>query len=167
MVRNPASSRRHLARSLIVVALAFVLIGCATRPGPEVLAPVAAIPGAKTLPIYVATNRKRAAPTENVFTAERSDALNFAKFVVTVPPNHQPGNIEWPQGASDPRVSFATVDQAALTDAEFRNVVAPLRQSGKRRNVLIFVHGFNNNFQESLYRLAQIDADAGINGTAI
>src|SRR5262245_50085535 len=168
MVRNPASARRHLARSLIVVAFAVVLMGCATRPGPEVLAPVAAVPGAKTLPIYVATNRKRAAPAENVFTAERSDALNFAKFTVAIPPNHQPGNIEWPQGAADPRMSFATVDQAALTETEFRNAVAPPRQiSGKRRNVLIFVHGFNNNFQESLYRLAQIGADAGFGGTPV
>jgi esterase/lipase superfamily enzyme len=132
------------------------------------LVPVAAVPGAKTLPIYVATTRKRATPTGNVFTAERADALNFAKFVVAVPPNHQPGNIEWPQGAADPRISFATVDQAVLTDGEFRNAVAPLRQaSGKRRNVLIFVHGFNNNFQESLYRLAQINADGGIAGTSI
>lgn len=166
MVRNPASSRRHPARSLIVFAFAFVLTGCATRPGPEVLAPVAAVPGARTLPIYVATNRKRAAPTENVFTAERADALNFAKFTVAIPPNHQPGNIEWPQGAADPRMSFATVDQAALTETEFRNAVAPPR-SGKRRNVLIFVHGFNNNFQESLYRLAQIGADAGFGGTPV
>jgi esterase/lipase superfamily enzyme len=169
MLRNPAWAGRRHAHSLIFAALAFVLTGCAsTRPGPEVLAPVAAVPGAKTLPIYVATNRRRAAPAENVFTAERSDALNFAKFVVAVPPNHQPGNIEWPQGAADPRVSFATVDQAVLTDAEFRNAVAPPRQpSGKRRNVLIFVHGFNNNFQESLYRLAQIGADAGVAGTPI
>src|SRR4051794_9331995 len=116
MVRNPAWLGRGSAHSAIFVALAFVLIGCATRPGPDVLAPVAAIPGAKTLPIYVATTRKRAAPTENVFTAERSGTLNFARFVVTVPPNHQPGNIEWPRGTADPRVSFATVDQAVLTD---------------------------------------------------
>lgn len=33
--------------------------------------------------------------------------------------------------------------------------------------MLIFVHGYNNNFQESLYRLAQIGADAGIKGVPI
>ena len=163
MVRNAAWGRRRLTHSLIFVALAFALTGCATgRPGPDVLAPVAAVPGAKTVPIYVATNRKRATPSGNVFTAERSDTLSFAKFVVAIPPNHKTGNIEWPQGAADAPMSFATADQAVLTDAEFRNAVASARQSsGKKRSVLIFVHGFNNNFQESLYRLAQIAADAG------
>ena len=169
MVRNAAWGRRRLTHSLIFVALAFALTGCATgRPGPDVLAPVAAVPGAKTVPIYVATNRKRATPSGNVFTAERSDTLSFAKFVVAIPPNHEAGNVEWPQGAADAPMSFATADQAVLTDAEFRNAVASARQSsGKKRSVLIFVHGFNNNFQESLYRLAQIAADAGFNGTAI
>ena len=166
MVRIPAWTGRRSLYSLIFVALALVSTGCATRPGSDVLAPVAAVPGARTLPVYVATTRKRATPNENMFTSERSDALNFAKFTVAIPPNHQPGNIEWPQGAVDPRTSFATVDQAALTSAEFRNAVA-LPRAGKRRNVLIFVHGFNNNFQESLYRLAQIGADAGFTGTAI
>ena len=141
-------------------------MSCATRPGPEVLAPVAAAPGSKTVPIYVATTRARATPSDNVFTTDRANTLNFAKFVVAVPPNHRPGNIEWPQGAPDPRSSFATLEQAALTDAKFRDAVAPVRH-GKRHNVLIFVHGYNNNFQESLYRLAQIDADAGINGIPV
>src|SRR5262245_47381753 len=151
------------ARWVIIVGLAVALVGCASRPGPEVLAPVATAPDIKALPIYVATTRKRAAPSENVFTAERASALNFAKFVVAIPPNHELGNIEWPQGAPDSRVSFATVGQAVLSAAEFRDAVAPLaRPSQKRHNVLIFVHGFNNNFQESLYRLAQISADGRI-----
>jgi esterase/lipase superfamily enzyme len=170
MLRNLAGAGRRHAYSAIIVALAIELAGCATRPGPEVLVPVATAPGVKTLPIYVATTRKRATPSENVFTAERANTLNFAKFVVAVPPNHQPGNIEWPEGAPDSRVSFATTDQAVLTDAQFRDAVAPLPKSsrpGKKHNVLIFVHGYNNNFQESLYRLAQIYADAGFNGAPI
>jgi len=129
--------------------------------------PVAAASGSKALPIYVATTRKRATSSENVFTAERDNSLNFAKFTVAIPPNHQAGNIEWPHGTPDPRVNFVTVDQALLSPAEFRNAVAPSSSRGKKTNVLIFVHGFNNNFQESLYRLAQIASDAEINGTTI
>jgi esterase/lipase superfamily enzyme len=159
-------SRWTVLGTLILLALT----GCASRPGPEVLAPVAAVPGIKTVPIYVATTRKRAAPSENVFTAERANALNFAKFTVAIPPNHQAGNIEWPKGEPDPRVSFAAIDQAMLDDAEFREGVAPPKQStrrGKKQNVLIFVHGYNNNFQESLYRLAQIVSDAEISSIPI
>jgi esterase/lipase superfamily enzyme len=158
--------RRHL-RS-VVVALAVASAGCATRPGPEVLVPVATAPGVKTMPIYVATTRMRATPTANVFTAERANALNFATFIVAIPPSHQPGNIEWPEGTPDSRVSFATIDQAVLSGADFRNAVAPLSSHrGKKHNVVIFVHGYNNNFQESLYRLAQVGADAGVKGIPI
>jgi esterase/lipase superfamily enzyme len=161
--------RRH-AHFAIAVVLAVALLGCAGRPGPDVLTPVATAPGVKTQPIYVATTRKRAAPSENVFTAEHAGTLNFARFVVAIPPNHQLGNIEWPQGTPDSRVSFATIDQAALSAAEFRDAVAPLPKSSrleKKRNVLIFVHGYNNNFQESLYRLAQLNADAQMSGLPI
>jgi esterase/lipase superfamily enzyme len=164
MLRNLAVGDRRHSQSAIVIVLAVALAGCASRPGPDVLIPVGMTAGIKTIPIYVATTRKRAAPSENVFTTERASTLNFAKFVVGIPPNHQPGNIEWANGTPDPRANFATIDQAVLSDAEFRSAVAPAAKSsgrGKKHNVLIFVHGFNNNFQESLYRLAQIDADSG------
>ena len=168
-LRKLAVGERRHSHSALVIVLAVALVGCASRPGPEVLAPVGMTAGIKTIPIYVATTRKRAAPSENVFTTERANTLNFAKFVVGIPPNHQPGNIEWSNGAPDPRVSFATIDQAVLSDTEFRSAVAPpskIAGRGKKHNVLIFVHGFNNNFQESLYRSAQIGADSGY-GTLI
>ena len=89
-------SRRGIQWGVITL-LAFVLLGCASRPGPEVLTPVAASPGVKTLQIYVATTRERESPSENVFTANRASALNFAKFAVSIPPDHKSGNIEMPR----------------------------------------------------------------------
>ena len=61
----------------------------------------------KTLQIYVATTRERESSSENVFSANLAYALNFARFAVSVPPNHKPGNIEMPteipdQGATLP-----------------------------------------------------------------
>jgi esterase/lipase superfamily enzyme len=76
-----------------------------------VLTPVAASSGEKTLPIYVATTRERDISSGNVFTANRADALNFAKFVVSVPPNHRSGNVEMPTATPDPQSSFAVVDR--------------------------------------------------------
>jgi esterase/lipase superfamily enzyme len=170
MLRRRSRGGRRDALGVIIFALAVAVAGCASRPGPEVLTPVAAAAGSKPLSIYVATNRKRAAPSENVFTAERADTLNFAEFVVALPPEHRHGHIEWPEGTPDSRVSFATINQAVLTETGFRDVVAPPQKvspRGKRQNLLIFVHGFNNNFQESLYRLAQIYGDSEFNGVPI
>jgi esterase/lipase superfamily enzyme len=152
----------------VVALVAVALPGCASRPGPEVLAPVAALPGAKTLPIYVATTRERQSTSENVFTSNRANGLNFAKFVVSVPPSHKPGNVELPTSPPDLQTSFAVVDQAVMSEADFRNAVAP--QSAARRKkhkIFLFVHGYNNNFQESLFRLAQLQADAQIDGVPV
>ena len=168
-MRAPVCSAFYFRRGIqwtAVTVLAFVLLGCASRPGPEVLTPVAVSSGVKTLQIYVATTRERENPSENVFTANRASALNFARFTVSVPPNHKPGNIEMPTASPDPQSSFAVVDQVVMSEADFRKAVAPhggIRQ--KKHKVFVFVHGFNNNFQESLFRIAQLRVDA--NGDAI
>jgi len=152
----------------VIALLAIALPGCASRPGPEVLTPVATLSGAKTFPIYVATTRERESTSQNVFTSNRANSLNFAKFVVSVPPTHKPGNVELPTAPPDPQSSFAVVDQVVMSEADFRNAVAP--QSAARRKkhkIFLFVHGYNNNFQESLFRLAQLQADAQIDGVPV
>jgi esterase/lipase superfamily enzyme len=160
--------RRSSIHWAVIATLAVILPGCATRPGPEVLTPVAIAPGVKTLQVYVATTRERQSPSENVFTANRANALNFAKFVISVPPNHKPGEIEMPTNPSDPQTSFAVLDQAVMSEADFHKAVAPQRaERRKKQKVFVFVHGFNNNFQESLFRLAQLQADAKIDGMPI
>ncbi|MBR1271949.1 alpha/beta hydrolase [Bradyrhizobium sp. AUGA SZCCT0222] len=132
------------------------------------LTPVAASGGGKTLQIYVATTRDREVSSGNVFTANRANALNFAKFAVSVPPNHKPGNIEMPTATPDPGSSFAVVDQAALSEADFRKAVAPQGNTRRKKHkAFVFVHGFNNTFQESLFRIAQLQADINIDGIPI
>lgn len=159
--------RRRDLRWVAVAALAILLVGCATRPGPEMLTPVAIASGINTLQIHVATTRERQSPSENVFTANRANALNFAKFFISVPPNHKPGEIEMPAN-SDPQNSFAVVDQSLLSEVDFQQAVAPKKADRrKKRNVFLFVHGFNNNFQESLFRLTQLKADTKIDGLPI
>jgi esterase/lipase superfamily enzyme len=153
---------------VFVALFAIALPGCASRPGPEVLTPVAVLPGAKTLPIYVATTRQRESTSQNVFTSNRANNLNFAKFVVSVPPSHRPGNVELPTAPPDLQTSFAVVDQAVMTEADFRNAVAPKGATPRKKHrIFLFVHGYNNNFQESLFRLAQLQTDAQIDGVPV
>ena len=121
------SSGRTLGWS-VAVLFSFILVGCAARLGPEVLTPVAASAGGKTLQIYVATTREREISSGNVFTANRANALNFAKFAVSVPPNHKPGNIEMPTATPDPRSSFAVVDQAVTERSRFSQSRRSARQ---------------------------------------
>ena len=100
-----------------------------------------------TLHIYVAATRERASSSENVFHCELRRVLNFAKFVISVPRTHTPGNIEMPIATSDPQSSFAVVDQAVK-----RRRCPTRRYSAKKHKIFAFVHGSNFNFQELLFR---------------
>jgi esterase/lipase superfamily enzyme len=147
--------------------LACFLAGCA-RPGPDVLTPtLTSAPGARVTTVYTATTRARAVPGSNIYTNVRSDELNYGEFRISIPPGHRPGNIEWPTGPSDPAVSFSTVQQSALTRQTFELRTAAHDSATKGANAAVFVHGFNVNFQEALYRVAQLKADAHVDGMAV
>ncbi|MDO1583030.1 alpha/beta hydrolase [Rhizobium oryzicola] len=122
--------------------------------------------GGKVQTIYVATTRMPSSANPGAFTSERSLQTHYAEYQISVPPNHKPGAIEWPTAARDPKTSFVTVSYRPLDRPAFERAVAS-RQNGAKPNVGVFVHGFNNNFQEALYRLAQMHADAGGRGSVI
>jgi esterase/lipase superfamily enzyme len=164
--RSPFHSKGPLHPAILLVLLLLtVLPGCATRPGPEVLVPQATAPGARLVTVYVATTRQRERPDMNVFTVGRAPALNYAEFTISIPPGHQAGRIEWPRGGSDPATSFTTVRQTILDRRTFERRIASQGRSQARAGV--FVHGFNQNFQEALFRLAQLAADTDIDGVPI
>lgn len=151
-----------------VLVLACVLSSCATRPGPEVLNPVpASARGVKVVTVYVATTRTRENPASNIFTNGRSQNLNYAEFKISIPPGHRAGAIEWPTGTPDPTVNFTTLQQNVLDARAFEQRIT-LRGNGRNKlRTGVFVHGFNTNFQEALYRVAQLTADAGLDDAPI
>lgn len=153
---------------LAVLIIGFMQAGCTVRPGPEVLNPVArSAPGARLVTVYVATTTAREIPNSNVFANGRARGLNYAEFRISIPPGHQPGNIEWPTGTPDPAVSFTTVQQSILDKQTFEQRIASRESVSSPSKAGIFVHGFNTNFQEALYRLAQMTADADVDGMPI
>lgn len=147
---------------LIGVALA----SCA-RPGPDKLIPTAAPPNSTLVKILVATNRARIAPDQNIFTPQRARQLNYAAFTLALPHGQYASAQMTSVAVSDPLRNFSTVDQSALTRAQFNRDVSERLRTSPKRNVYVFVHGYNNNFQESLFRIAQIAADAQIDGPVI
>lgn len=148
---------------LAVVALTCAVAGCA-RPGPSVLIPTDAVaPGAKLVTVYVATTRQREPDSLIVYTSDRAPVLNYAEFTIAIPPRHKTGEIEWPAGLADPEQHFVTVRQSLLSSEEFSRKVSA--RAGRKAGV--FVHGYNVNFQESVFRLAQMAADSDIAGIPI
>src|SRR5215831_18910422 len=152
---------------LPAMLLTTLLAGCATRPGPELLNPAqASTPGARVVTVYVATTRARQKPDSNVFTNSHSRELNYAAFRISIPPEHRAGNIEWPTSTPDPVLSFATVQQKALDKRTFEQLIA-VRSGARPVKAGVFIHGFNTNFQEALFRLAQMAVDADVAGAPI
>ena len=151
----------------VLVAMTVLISGCTTRPGPEVLETVMAVPDdASQVKVYAVTTRNRVSPDSNVFDSGKATAANYAELTVSIPPGHKPGQIEWPKGKKpNPAKDFAVTGQTVLSDADFRDAIRPGKHSSNRLG--IFVHGYNYNFQESLYRLAQISHDAKMDGTPI
>lgn len=167
VARLGAAAWRAGVRPLAIVALSLTLVGCAGRPGPEAPNDVAAtVSGARQATIYVATTRQRVTPDVNVFSAGRAEEMSYAEFVISVPPNHKPGNIELPGATPDPRSAFVTVRQRVLDKPTFEAEISRQR-AGRPPKVGVFVHGYNVNFQEAVFRMAQMVADANIDGVPI
>jgi esterase/lipase superfamily enzyme len=159
-----ATRARRIVRVFIAIgALVSALAGCA-RPGPSVLIPTESVAqGARLVTVYVATTRMRQPDSMIVYTSDRAPKLNYAEFTIAIPPRHKAGEIEWPTGTPDPENNFVTVRQSLLTPAEFERKVA----ARAHRKAGVFVHGFNVNFQEAVFRLAQMAVDADVDGVPI
>lgn len=113
--------------------------------------------------VYVGTTRGM--NDNNTFTKTRSTDIAYLRYDIAIPPQHSPGKIEWPRGQPDPQKHFITTDRDVFTGAgSFRaDLAKALRQRPDgQREVVVYVHGFNNNFAEGLYRLAQFSKDMGL-----
>lgn len=153
---------------MALLVLVMLVTGCASRPGFEALVPVASVPGGGAqVVVYAATTRAPASDEATNFTSERANRMSFSRFTVSIPPAHQPTQIEWPAGTPDPSRSFAVVDRSFLPKQAFLDEVQAASRSSAEVGAGIFVHGFNYNFPETVFRLAQLSADATLEGPQI
>ena len=117
-------------------------------------------PGAeRIITVYTATTRAREAPGVTRFTGERARQTNYATFDISLPPGRQPGKIDWPRNRPDPQRTVAVVDQHGLDEREFLARFSASARS-TQGEVSLFVHGYNQNFQQALFRLAQMVGDS-------
>ncbi|MCU4181528.1 alpha/beta hydrolase [Bosea sp. BH3] len=170
------AARRPVAGKRACLALVFVAsvlaAGCASRPETGFLAPVAeADSGSTAHTLLVATTRKRDDRPGTLFSGERSTPLDFARIVVSVPEKHAEGEIEWASTApGNPKTDFV-VRQAGYLDSEKAFVSAlnaqlAAKPKGKR-NIFLFIHGYNTMFAEGLYRFAQLVHDSRAEGVPV
>jgi esterase/lipase superfamily enzyme len=159
---------------LLILGLAgsSLLVGCASRPGPDVLAISSTeAPGAKQHVVLVASTRARDPSGSALYGGERGADLDFATVRISVPPTHKPGAIEWAKQAPGNPATDMVVQEAVFrdTDQQFLhdlNAELAKRPPGQKK-VFVFVHGYNTMFSEALLRLTQMAHDSGAPGVPV
>lgn len=119
--------------------------------------------------MLIATTRSPSANPGVVFDGGRSRDVSLTSLAVSIPPDRTRtiGEVQWPRSVPpDPMRSFATLDVTPLDGAgsarHWLDGNLP-----KSRRVLIFVHGFNNRFEDAVYRYAQIVHDSGVRAAPV
>lgn len=154
-----------LKRILIFVALSIV-VACSPR-GEITLYPEAALVG-QVRNIYIGTTRKIAA--NGRMTHKREANVTFHRYDISVPPLRETGEISWPRRKIDPHKAFYTtgIDHFTGAGGFITDLSKALRKQPKRnREVIVFVHGFNSNFAEGLYRFAQLSHDIDLSNPIV
>jgi esterase/lipase superfamily enzyme len=157
----------------------------ATPPAPAPQLPPSAAPPNDwdVVPVFYGTDRVRKdEPKRAVYTSERARKLELGRALVTVPKTHQVPNIERPfairipyinvtiyEQAEDPKQHFTVQELKALSREEFI-ALTRARIGGSdafKDQAVVFVHGYNTEFDYALFRTAQMAYDLKFDGAAL
>ncbi len=162
-------------RALMTILLFCGVAACA-RP-PELIGvdnaekPVAVNKGVTLHKVFIATSRQTSEEPGVFLSADRAANLGLASVVVSVPPTHVAGDLERPKRLPpDPETEFAVIDPEIYgrENSFVRAINVELaKRAPNDRDILLFVHGFNNTASDSVLRVAQFVEDTGFTGVTV
>lgn len=125
------------------------------------------------VPLYFATDRNKTTETniKNAFGVTRGDKITYGKTVVSIPRTHELGVIESPllkfNIFEDPD-KHIVVQKIRIYEKEsfFQEIQTQLRDSSTGAT-LLFIHGYNNSFEDAAKRTAQITYDLKFEGVSL
>jgi len=158
-------------RSCAMVAmLVFVLAACGGHPK-GVLTPVAdTAPDSSRVNMLITTTRSRSENPGEMYSGERALAPTFVDMTVSIPSDtvRKAGEVAWPKKLPpNPATDFATLKADDLDMAGAKSWLSASVRKSPDKSVFVFVHGFNNRFEDSVYRFAQIVHDSGVHSAPI
>ncbi|TCA33796.1 alpha/beta fold hydrolase [Rhizobium leguminosarum bv. viciae] len=139
-----------------------VLAGCGGRPVGVMQAAGTVAPGTSKVDLLVATTRAADDNPAVLFSGERGTGLAVNAVDVSIPleANRKVGQVQWPSRLpADPLRDFVTISVDPL-EGERAGETWLKTHMPKSRRVLVFVHGFNNRYEDAVYRFAQIVHDS-------
>lgn len=157
-----ALSKPTSLSAIALLGLLMLLSGCASR-AEGVLVPIAVEnPATSKVNVLVATTRKESDVPGMLYSGERGQKPEVTAITVSIPPDksRKIGQVQWPRRLPpDPMKDFATTKVEPYNRGEARAWLR--RQLPPSGRVLVFVHGFNNQYEDAVYRFAQIVHDSG------
>ncbi|KSV69121.1 esterase [Sinorhizobium sp. Sb3] len=99
-----------------------------------------------------------------MFSGERAPSPTFADITVSIPPDaaRKAGEVAWPRKLPpNPKTDFATLKAEEINRATAENWLNTKVRKSPDGSVLVFIHGFNNHFEDAVFRFAQIVHDSG------
>ncbi|OWV68707.1 esterase [Rhizobium sp. R339] len=156
-----------MAKHNAVLFFLLILTSCGYPEG--VMTPVStSLSTARTskVDMLVATTRSPSGDPATLFNGERSSKPHLTQISISIPAKREAGTVQWPKRLPpDPATDFAVTHvQQIDTVAQGR---VWFRQHVKGGHALVFIHGFNNTYEDSVFRLAQIVHDSKMQATPI
>jgi esterase/lipase superfamily enzyme len=156
-------------------------------PPPPPPAPRAAAGGAKprdgganenyaVVRVFYATDRE---PTGNnapgkFYGGDRQldESLHVGTLDVSIPRDHRMGSIERPsiwrlEFRQDPDKHVVLLSVVPKSEQEFYAELSSKVQSSATKDAFVFIHGFDNTFEQAAWRTAQLSYDLGFQGAPI
>lgn len=119
-------------------------------------------------PVFVVTSREK--EENGNYGFQRSDDLDLLELTVSIPRDREPGTLNFGYANPDPKVDFAIAGRKEfLSQDAFRARLndSMRRFSGDRREITVFVHGYNATQSETAYRAAQMAKDINLPGAVV
>ncbi|MFS8115226.1 alpha/beta hydrolase [Rhizobium jaguaris] len=154
-------------RKKFMLAILLLLSGCGHPTG--VMTPVtltATTPKTAQVDMLVATTRQPSGNPATLFNGERSPKPSLTDIAVSIPPKRPVGTVQWPKKLPpNPATDFAVTHVKQLyTVPEGR---AWFHQHTESGHAIVFIHGYNNTYEDSVFRFAQIVHDSDMHATPI
>jgi esterase/lipase superfamily enzyme len=134
------------------------------------------------VPVFFGTDRSRLDRPKRIgYGPTRGHRLEVGRALVTVPKAHQVPNVERPwtikipytsvvlyQQEEDPKKHFTVQELKALSKDDLLALIRDRLSLSKNfeNQALVFVHGYNNAFDDALFRSAQIAYDLNYDGAS-
>lgn len=124
--------------------------------------------GNTVVDMLVATSRLPSDDPATLFSGERSVQPSITDVAVSIPSDkaRAAGTVQWPKKLPpNPETDFAVVRvQPVATVQEGHDWV---RRHSAGGHAMVFIHGFNNTYEDSVFRFAQIVHDSGADVTPV